>query len=98
MVYQINNEILNEDSRQYQWSKFYDGILNSPIIGNGYSSFGQSLDGRGDAGVHNSFLLILGESGLLPFLLIIMVFFFLFKINFSSELLKCLDIVSTKLS
>lgn len=80
---QINNEFLNKDSRQDQWAKFYDGILNSPIIGNGYSSFGQSLDGLGDAGVHNSFLLIIGESGLLPFLLIIMIFFFLFKKSYN---------------
>ena len=71
---QINNEVLNDDSRQDHWAKFYDGILNSPIIGNGYSSFGQSLDGQGNAGVHNSFLLILGESGFLPFSLIIALF------------------------
>lgn len=70
----IDQEVLNNDSRSSQWAKFYDGILNSPIIGNGYSSYGKSLDGRGDAGVHNSFLLILGESGFLPFSLIIALF------------------------
>ena len=70
----IDQEVLNDDSRSSQWAKFYDGILNSPIIGNGYSSYGKSLDGRGDAGVHNSFLLILGESGFLPFSLIIALF------------------------
>ena len=70
----IDQEVLNYDSRSSQWAKFYEAILNSPIIGNGYSSFGNSLDGQGDAGVHNSFLLILGESGFLPFSLIIALF------------------------
>lgn len=70
----IDQEVLNNDSRSSQWAKFYDGIANSPIIGNGYSSFGNSLDGQGDAGVHNSFLLILGESGFLPFSLILALF------------------------
>ena len=76
---QINNEVLTNDSRQDQWAKFYTMIYESPIIGNGYSSFTTSADGFGDAGVHNAFLLILGESGILPFLLIIILFFFLFK-------------------
>jgi|TARA_B110000093_G_C12941949_1_gene398411 O-antigen ligase len=70
----IDQEVLNYDSRSSQWAKFYEGIVNSPIIGNGYSSFGNSLDGQGDAGVHNSFLLVLGESGFLPFSLIIALF------------------------
>tara|TARA_B100000768_G_scaffold89483_1_gene83965 strand:+ start:346 stop:1479 length:1134 start_codon:yes stop_codon:yes gene_type:complete len=70
----IDQEVLNNDSRSSQWAKFYEGIANSPIIGNGYSSFGNSLDGQGDVGVHNSFLLIIGESGFLPFTLIIALF------------------------
>jgi len=75
----VDREVLNNDSRQDQWAKFYTMIYESPIIGNGYSSFTTSADGFGDAGVHNSFLLIFGESGFLPFLLIIAVFLFLFK-------------------
>jgi len=76
---QINNEVLNDDSRQDQWSKFYGLILDSPIIGNGFQTFSTSLTDKNMQGVHNSFLLILGESGFLPFLLIIFVFYFLFK-------------------
>ena len=65
----IDREVLNDDSRTDQWAIFYDNILKSPIIGNGYSSFSNSLiDGTGQ-GVHNIFLMILGESGFLPFLL-----------------------------
>lgn len=76
---QIDNQVLNDDSRQDQWSKFFDPIIESPIIGNGFQTFSTSLTDKNMQGVHNSFLLIIGESGFLPFLLIIMVFFFLFK-------------------
>lgn len=67
----VDREVLNNDSRQDQWAKFYTMIYESPIIGNGYSSFATSADGYGGAGVHNSLLLIIGESGFLPFFLIL---------------------------
>ena len=76
---QIDNELLNQDNRQDQWAKFYNLIIESPIIGNGFETFSSSLTDINSQGVHNSFLLILGESGFLPFLLIIIVFLFLFK-------------------
>lgn len=76
---QINYEVLNDDSRQDQWAKFYYLIIDSPIIGNGFQTFSTSLTDINEQGVHNSFLLIFGESGFLPFLLIITVFLFLFK-------------------
>tara|TARA_B110000902_G_C14212579_1_gene551913 strand:- start:173 stop:1306 length:1134 start_codon:yes stop_codon:yes gene_type:complete len=80
---QIDNQVLNDDSRQDQWSKFFDLIIESPIIGNGFQTFSTSLTDKNMQGVHNSFLLIIGESGFLPFLLIIMVFFFLFKKSYN---------------
>ena len=76
---QINYEVLEDDSRRDQWAKFYDLIAGSPIIGNGFQTFSTSLTDINEQGVHNSFLLIFGESGVLPFLLIITVFLFLFK-------------------
>ena len=76
---QIDIEFFNDDSRSQQWSKFYNLIIDSPIIGNGYGTFSTSSSDPNMQGVHNSFLLILGESGFLPFLLIISVFLFLFK-------------------
>lgn len=80
---QIDNQVLNDDSRQDQWSNFFDLIIESPIIGNGFQTFSTSLTDKNMQGVHNSFLLIIGESGFLPFLLIIMVFFFLFKKSYN---------------
>lgn len=71
----IDQEVLNNDSRSSQWSHFYSAIINSPIIGNGYSTFSTSPNVKGGLGVHNSFLLILGESGFLPFCLILSLFF-----------------------
>ena len=76
---QIDYEVLQDDSRLDQWEKFYDLILDSPIIGNGFQTFSTSPVDINEQGVHNSFLLIFGESGFLPFLLIITVFLFLFK-------------------
>lgn len=76
---QIDYEVLNDDSRRDQWGKFYDLIMESPLFGNGFQTFSTSLTDKNMQGVHNSFLLILGESGFLPFLLIVTVFLYLFK-------------------
>lgn len=82
LIGNVNEEVLNDDSRQAQWAKFYDGIIDAPFFGNGYFSFSTSLYETGGQGVHNSFLLIFGESGLLPFLLIIILFGGLFYSSF----------------
>ncbi|MFK7833398.1 MAG: O-antigen ligase family protein [Winogradskyella sp.] len=62
----VSSEELNEDSRSDTWAKFYDEILESPLLGNGYGSFTGKL---GRLGAHNTFLAILGEAGILPFIL-----------------------------
>lgn len=59
------NEI-NDDSRMSTWSKFYDKVIESPFFGSGYGSFSGKL---GQVGVHNSYLMIIGEAGLIPFLI-----------------------------
>ena len=64
----LDEKVLTYDSRQDQWSKFYNAIIDEPIIGNGFKTFSSSND-TGEQGVHNTFLLIFGESGFLPFLL-----------------------------
>ena len=78
----LDRQVLSYDSRQSLWTKFYGGIANSPIIGNGYSSFSNSLDGKGGVGVHNTFLMIFGESGFLPFLLFVALFIWLLFSSF----------------
>jgi len=57
---------LKEDSRTTTWSYYLDDILEKPFFGNGFAKF---QGHKGQAGVHNSFLLIIGESGIIPFTL-----------------------------
>lgn len=74
----LSNE-LEEDSRTETWSGYYERIYESPIWGNGYLSFsgrnsGQSTN-RGDIqGVHNTYLMIFGESGFFVFSLFILIY------------------------
>lgn len=65
----VDTEEINEDSRADTWARFYDKILDSPFIGNGYGSF-SGKDGH-EQGVHNSYLMVLGEAGIIPFLLFV---------------------------
>ncbi|WP_179319866.1 O-antigen ligase family protein [Winogradskyella helgolandensis] len=65
----VSSEELNEDSRADTWAIFYDQILDSPLIGNGYGTF----SGKGGyIGVHNTYLAVLGEAGILPFILFVL--------------------------
>ena len=80
----LDSKVLNQDSRADQWARFYDNILESPIIGNGYTSFSKSLIDEKGQGVHNIFLLIFGESGFLPFLLFLALSIWLLKRTFTS--------------
>ena len=62
---------LEDDSRTATWSRFYDNVLDSPFLGNGYGSF--QGDGINHVGVHNTYLLIIGESGIIPFIVFIFI-------------------------
>ena len=33
LIGNVNQEVLNDDSRQAQWAKFYDGIIDAPFFG-----------------------------------------------------------------
>jgi hypothetical protein len=64
---------LAENSRTETWAKYYDRIINNPFFGNGYLSFSGKTYGEDDKaygieGVHNTPLLIIGESGIFVFL------------------------------
>tara|TARA_R110000765_G_scaffold168384_3_gene273403 strand:+ start:20026 stop:21201 length:1176 start_codon:yes stop_codon:yes gene_type:complete len=59
---------LNKDSRLATWGRYYDFLMDNPILGNGYNAF----TGAGVAppvGVHNTYLLIWGEAGIIPLLI-----------------------------
>jgi len=66
-----NVQTLNEDSRTETWARYYDALFENPIFGNGYRSFLAYGVVQSRWGVHNTYLLIWGESGIIP------LFFFL---------------------
>lgn len=61
-------EVLNRDSRLDTWKQYYDLILESPFIGNGYGAMQGGMY-KLNQGAHNTFLLIVGEAGILPFII-----------------------------
>ena len=63
-----NASELNEDSRTDTWAKYYLDISNNPVWGNGVGTL-RSDEERDLQGVHNSYLLVWGEAGLLAFLI-----------------------------
>ncbi|WP_148560732.1 O-antigen ligase family protein [Zobellia galactanivorans] len=69
---------LNEGSRTETWAKFYEFVLDKPLFGNGSGSFGGGGLG-GFLGAHNSYLKLIGEAGIIPFLLLVFYFIYLIK-------------------
>ena len=72
---EVTIDEVSEDSRSDTWALYYDNIFESPFIGNGYTSFRGESD---VAGVHNSYLMIIGEAGIIPFLLFISLIIYFF--------------------
>jgi len=68
---------INLNSRANVWSSYYEEITSSPIFGNGYLSFMGIEDVK--PGVHNSYLRVIGEAGIIPFFIFIGIFFGIFK-------------------
>jgi O-antigen ligase len=86
----VSSEEISDDSRTDTWAKYYDRIMDSPLIGNGYKTFA-SKDNDGE-GVHNTYLRIIGEAGIIPFLLFIaymlyLMFWSLFYFNKAPNLI-----------
>jgi len=73
----IDSLIFDNSSRQDIWTKYYNHILNFPFIGNGYNSFRSGTLVDQNIGVHNTFLIIFGEAGVIPFLLFVGFFIYL---------------------
>ncbi|RXJ45965.1 O-antigen ligase family protein [Gelidibacter gilvus] len=72
----VSNREITEDSRTDTWALHYDKIYQSPIFGNGYDTFSGEMGKV--VGVHNTYLLIIGEGGIIPFLLFLGYFIYLF--------------------
>ncbi len=93
-----DTKTLQEDSRTDTWASYKNIIINKPIFGNGYGKLHGSHFGL-DAGVHNTYLLIIGEAGIFPFLIVVGIYMFLllrsFKIYKGAPHLLMLALVLT---
>lgn len=78
----IQTTAFTEHSRTEQWSAYLGDIFDNPIFGNGHQSF-KGVTGV-KQGVHNTYLMVIGESGIIPFLLIIGIYIYMVKRSLSS--------------
>tara|TARA_R110000764_G_scaffold28677_2_gene67530 strand:+ start:6956 stop:8038 length:1083 start_codon:yes stop_codon:yes gene_type:complete len=78
---QIQSETIQKDSRTGTWALYTDIIFDKPFWGNGYEYMQKKLPGL--PGVHNTFLMVLGEAGIIPFFLIIGIYAFLLIKSYS---------------
>ncbi|GGZ70398.1 O-antigen ligase family protein [Algibacter mikhailovii] len=72
----VKTKVISNDSRTETWATYTDIILDKPFFGNGYPKLHGNHFGL-TAGVHNFYLLILGEAGIIPFFIILWIVFFL---------------------
>tara|TARA_R110000868_G_scaffold90110_1_gene250378 strand:+ start:14332 stop:15369 length:1038 start_codon:yes stop_codon:yes gene_type:complete len=73
---EVTTEELDEEGRGETWAKYYDDILENPILGSGYNTAQGGTDRHGK-GTHNTFLLIIAEAGILAFLVYTIFYFYL---------------------
>jgi O-antigen ligase len=69
-------QTLQEGSRDETWAQYYDLVMEKPWIGHGFMSFQKPTNNK--PGAHNTYLMIIGESGIIPFLLHIGIYTMLF--------------------
>ncbi|MBO0340530.1 O-antigen ligase family protein [Flagellimonas profundi] len=72
---QVDSKTINEDSRTHTWSLYYDKIMDHPFFGNGWRKFSGRPGGL--PGVHNTYLLVIGEAGFIPFIILLGIYIFL---------------------
>jgi len=72
---EVETQTITEGSRNETWAYFSDLITNNVVTGAGYKSMrGESSLVAIEYGVHNTFLMVLGEAGILAFLLIVIIY------------------------
>jgi O-antigen ligase len=68
---------LTNDARLSSWAKYYKDILMNPIFGNGFKSFSGADSSK--QGVHNTYLMVIGEAGIIPLFLILGIYLTMMK-------------------
>lgn len=73
---EIETKTITENSRNETWALYTDLILDNPVTGVGYNALHGKKNKYIDVGVgvHNTYLMIIGESGIIPFMLIIIIY------------------------
>ncbi|MCM4172556.1 hypothetical protein DHD32_13780 [Arenibacter sp. TNZ] len=77
----IQSNTIQEGSRTGTWALYTDVIFDKPFFGNGYEYMQKKHPGL--PGVHNSFLMVIGEAGIFPFLLIVGIYIYLLIKSYS---------------
>lgn len=78
---QVQTKVIKKGTRDETWALYYDMILDKPFLGNGYRKLSDKYNGL--PGAHNSFLMVLGEAGILPLLLMLGIYGYLLTKSFS---------------
>ncbi len=79
---QVQTGTITEDSRTATWALYTAMIAEKPFFGNGFKKLREKSVGL--PGAHNSYLLVLGESGFIPFLLMLGIYGYLIVFSFRS--------------
>lgn len=76
----VDTKTLGEESRDETWALYTEMISDSPITGNGFKSM-QGYNPRSFKvmiGVHNTYLMVLGEAGIIAFVIIVIIYIKMF--------------------
>jgi O-antigen ligase len=73
---QIETKTITENSRDETWALYTDLILDNPVFGVGYNTLHGDKTKYSDVGygVHNTYLMAIGESGIIPFMLFVIIY------------------------
>lgn len=73
----VDTTTITKETREETWANYIDGIMTNPLFGQGYKKLHGKPKGyynNDDVGVHNSFLMIIGEAGIIPFIIIVVLY------------------------
>ena len=76
----VQTKTLERDSRTGTWAMYYDMILEKPFFGHGFMKLQKKTALL--PGVHNTYLMVIGEAGIIPFLILIGLYGYLLIASF----------------
>ncbi|PNQ73031.1 hypothetical protein C1T31_08530 [Hanstruepera neustonica] len=73
----VDTTTITKETRDETWANYMEGIITNPVFGQGYKKLHGKPKGyynNVDVGVHNSFLMIIGEAGIIPFIIVVVLY------------------------